>query len=150
MVPALAIVPNDGSLRIEGCPVVICRNLSREEAAAGLSQFYRSQTDHGNGYEWLVFGGVSFGGRPCGFSLCFHRGRLTQVHWGVSLPNAPQAGGWPTREAIDAEIAFVRGILQQSLGRSFVSGEERFPWGIVWATFDSKGFQASAGVRYRC
>lgn len=148
MHPALTFVPSDGSLRIDGCPIVIGPGLSLEDAAAGLTRFYRSAVDHQNGYRWLTFGAVSFGGHPCGFSLCFHQDRLTEVHWGAALPGETTEDGWPTRAAIDTEVQFIREILQKTFNRPFASGQERFPWGLVWSSFDTKGFCASAGVRY--
>jgi len=113
-----------------------------------LATFFRSQTDHGNGYEWLAFHHLTFNAKPCGISLCFHLGKLQEAHFGVALPNAPLEGGWPTREAIDAEISFMRQALAQSFSRSFSTGQEQFSWGVVWSAFDAKGFQASSGIRY--
>lgn len=148
MAPSLSFRPADGSMIIKGHPLIIGPGLPLETVQAGLVPFYRSHVDHGNGYQWLTFAGVEFGGHPCGFSLCFHLGRLTRVHWGVALPDEKVEGGWPTREAIDEEISFVRGILAQAFGRSFATGLERFPWGTAWSVFDAKGFQASAGLCY--
>jgi hypothetical protein len=110
--------------------------------------FYRSRIDHKNGYEWLSFHGVTFGGLPCGFSLCFLHDALTEVHIGVSLPNAELEGGWPTRRAIEEEVVFIRAELGKQLSRSFQTSQERFAWGVVWAMVDSKAFVASAGLRY--
>ncbi len=65
--------------------------------------------------------------------------------WSVQLPNAPMDGGWPTREAIDAEVSFVRDVLANEMSlRTGVT-----PWGAVWSCFDPKGFLASNGLRYR-
>ena len=138
----------DGSLHIEGCRTTIQRSLDRDLAASALSNFYRMAIDHKNGYEWLAFQGVNFGGYPCGFSLGFHLGRLEEIHWNVALPNAEMESGEPTREAIDAEIVFVRKILSDTFARGFSSGQEHFDWGCVWCVFDAKGFQASSGLRY--
>jgi hypothetical protein len=146
--PALSISPDDGSARIAGCALVIAKGLARDVASEQLSRFYRSKIDHRNGYEWLYFHGVSFGAQPCGFGLCFHRGRLIEVHFGVSLPDAKLEEGWPTREASDQEIAFVRAELARQLARTFRTGLEHFSWGLVWSQYDEKGGQASAGLRY--
>ena len=145
---ALSINPVDGSVHIAGCPFVLAKGVAKAVAAEQLSQFYRSKIDHRNGYEWMFFQGAAFGAQPCGFGLCFHDGRLTELHFGVSLPDAPLEDGWPTREAIDQEISFVRGELARQCARTFQSGLEHFSWGVVWAQFDEKGGQASAGVRY--
>jgi hypothetical protein len=146
--PALVIDPTNGSVCIDGCTLVIAAGLTKAMAAAGLSQFYHSNTDHKNGYEWLMFRGVRLGGRPAGFSLCFYLGKLTEIGLGASLPNAKSEGSWPTREAIDEEVAFMREELRHQLDRPFRSGQERFPWGVVWAEFDPTGFIASTGLRY--
>jgi hypothetical protein len=146
--PAFSIGPDDGSVRIGGCSLVLAKGLAREVAAEQLSRFYRSKIDHRNGYEWLFFQGASFGAQPCGFALCFHLGHLTEIHFGVSLPDAKLEGGWPTREAIDREIAFVRRELASQCARTFQSGLEHFSWGIVWSQYDEKGGQATAGLRY--
>jgi hypothetical protein len=70
------------------------------------------------------------------------------MHFAVSLPNAMLENGWPTRATIDQEISFVRKELGKQLGRTFESGQERFPWGVIWSQFDPKGVLASAGLRY--
>lgn len=147
-IPALTICPKNGSIRISGNPAVLAGGMAQDQAVAALATLFCSSVDHKNGYEWFTYGGVSFGGEPCGFGLCFHEGRLTQLSFGVSLPGTKLEGGWPTQEAIDEEIAFVRRELARQLDRPFRSGEERFPWGVAWSQFDPKGFQASAGVRY--
>ena len=148
MLPMFSFSPVDGSVQIEGCPTIINKGLSKDLAASSFSKFYRTSIDHRNGYEWLAFQGVSFGGHPCSFSLGFYMGQLEQIHFGVALPDANIERGWPTRETIDAEITFVRKILANTFARSFSSGQELFGWGGVWSVFDAKGIQASSGVRY--
>ncbi|WP_129646275.1 hypothetical protein [Peristeroidobacter agariperforans] len=148
MTAALTISSSDGSIRIAGCPLVLAKGLRKDVAVAHLSQFHRSNTDHGYGYEWLYFQGTSFGMQPCALGLCFHLDHLTAMQFGVSLPNAVLEDGWPTRETIDQEISFIRKQLAKQLGRTFESGQERFSWGVVWSLFDAKGVQASAGLRY--
>ena len=56
--------------------------------------------------------------------------------------------GWPTRQAIEEELAFMRKALSAQLGIQLGKRDARFPWGRVWSTFDPKGFQASTGLRY--
>lgn len=148
MLPTLTINPVDGSVSISNSPLTLSKGLDRARAFAALRHHYRSNTDHGNGYEWLSFDGVSFGGAPSGFSICFHDHRLTEIHFGVSLPNLKLEDGWPTRQSIDEEVAFVQSELTSQLGRQFTSGQVQFSWGTVWSMFDAKGFLASAGLRY--
>jgi hypothetical protein len=64
------------------------------------------------------------------------------------LPNAKLDGGWPTREAINDEIAFVKEVFRDQLKRKFGDNTEQFKWGVAWSGFDSKGFKATAGIRY--
>lgn len=80
--------------------------------------------------------------------MCFFHHRLCELHWGVSLREDPSDTSWPTREESEREVTFLREILNPMLSRPFSSGDERFPWGVVWASFDPKGGFASAGLRY--
>lgn len=148
--PALLIDPADGSLRIDGCVLTVRPGLDIGRAREEFVSFYRHHTDHRNGFEWLNFGGVSLSGRPASFSLGFHNSVLDDmVLFSVSLPNASMEDGWPTQQAIDDEIAFVRRALAAQLGCTFKRGVAEFSWGSAWALFDPKGFQASAGLRWR-
>lgn len=99
----------------------------------------------GNSYAWLNLQGLTFGGQPAGLALCFHNERLDQASWNVDIPGAALEGGWPTREAIDAEILFVRGVLTAEMGLR----PGKTLWGEIWSDFDAKGFMASNGLRYR-
>jgi len=118
-----------------------------EPAIADLVERTR---DHGNDYEWLYLRGLSFGGQPAALSLCFHLGRLEQAGWSVTLPNEADAGGWPSPGAIEAELAFVRGILAAETGtRHNWKSPMRFEWGEMWSSYDAKADIASHGVRYR-
>lgn len=84
----------------------------------------------------------------CGLALGFHHGTLTEVHLGVALPDTEKNCGWPTRTAIDKEIAFMRKVFHRQLGREFGDRLEAFSWGVAWSGFDPKGFTATAGIRY--
>ena len=101
--------------------------------------------DHGNGFEWLNLDRLTFGGLPAHLSLCFHENLLEQASWSVRLPGAETDDGWPIREAIDAEVAFVLRTLTDEMG--IHTG--LFPWGEIWSRFDAKGFVAANGLRYR-
>ena len=144
----MAIDPSTGAISIDGNSLMLVRGVSINTVRTALSSFYRTHIDHGNGYEWLAFQNLTFWDQPCGLSAGFKDGALVEVNWGVSLPNSPTEVGWPTREAIEQEVCFVRAALSEKLSRSFSSGLEQFPWGTVWSQFDPKGFTASAGVRY--
>lgn len=102
--------------------------------------------DLGNGYEWLSLDDLTFGGQPATLALGFRNGRLEQVSWGVELPDRTfQDDGWPTRESMDAETAFVRATLARDM--DLTPGPTS--WGEIWSDFDAKGVQASNGLCYR-
>ena len=147
MRPSLKIRPNDGAVTL-GSDLVLVQGMDRARIEPLVSAFYKSATDMGNGYKWLMCHEAEFGGEACGFALCFLSDKLVEVHLGVSLPSIELIDGWPTKQAIDQEVNFTRREMQRQLGRTFASGHEKFKWGVVWSQFDPKGFQASAGVRY--
>lgn len=148
MKPALAINPLDGSIRIAGMAFVLCKGSRREDTMSALGPQLRKSTDFGCGYEWLSFHDISLGGQPCVLTLGFHLGQLEDVYFSAELPGAPMDDGWPTRQAIEEELAFMRKALSAQLGIQLGKRDARFPWGRVWSTFDPKGFQASTGLRY--
>lgn len=148
MKPALSIGPLDGSIRIAGMALVLRKDSTREDAMSALGPLLRRSNDFGSGYEWLSFHEVSLGGQPCTFTLGFHLGKLEDAQFSVELPGAPMDEGWPTRQAIEQELAFMRKALSAQLGIQLGKRDARFPWGRVWSTFDPKGFQASTGLRY--
>jgi len=145
---ALQVDANHGSWHLSGRGVVIHAGMSHSTADQTLHAFYRDRIDHGNGYTWSYFHRLQFGGMPCALALGFHHAVLTEVHLSVSLPDAQLESGWPTRAAIDDEIAYVRGVFTQQLGRGFGERSESFDWGVAWSGFDPKAFVASAGIRY--
>lgn len=121
----------------------------RDVVSKALATSIRQQRDHGNGYIWLDIEGILFGDRPCTASLCFYNDKLQQVSWSVSLAGAETEGGWPTREAIDNEIAFARAVIEKQLNVALGGhGEAAFSWGRAWSRFDPKGFLASNGLSY--
>lgn len=140
------IDPHTGSLGIGG--VRLQPSQLKPEIEPHVAALVKGSRDHGNGYDWLYLEGLTFGGQPTSVGLCFHDGRLEQASWSVQFPDAPMDGGWPTRETIDKEIAFVRGILAQQ-GLNVSDHPNKFPWGEAWSSFDAKGFIASNGLRYR-
>ena len=147
MTTSFSIDPDTGSIcigdriRLEPCQ-------SKASTQGQIEDWLVASQDHGNGYDWLHLDGLGFGGQPAALALCFNHGRLEQVSWSVLLPGASMQDGWPTREAIDDEIDFVRAALGE-IGL-MASGKSRtFAWGEVWSDFDPRGFLASHGLRYR-
>lgn len=117
---------------------------TKEAILAEISNLVSHRRGHANGYEWLHLGGLSFGGESATLAICFLDERLEEASWSVQIKDAPMEGGWPTREAIDSEISFVRRTLAKdgiSLGQH--------DWGEVWSSFDAQGFLAANGLRYR-
>ena len=148
--PALTINPKDGSIHIAiaGCNFVIESTFTSDTTAAPLAQLYRSEQVHKNGYVWRTYQGISIEGVSGGLALCFHSGRLTEVHIGASVPTTGTENGWPTRESIELEVNFLKNAFRRQLSRSFQTDLERFSWGSAWAKFEEKGFLASAGISY--
>lgn len=143
MATAFSINSITGSIRI-GEVASIAANQQKVEVVPRVSELITRSRDHGNGHDWLDLRNLAFGGQPAVLSLCFYDGLLKAAAWSVRLPNASTEGGWPTREAIDAEIAFVRQTLaEMGIGVGSVI------WGEVWSSFDPKGFMAANGLRYR-
>lgn len=147
-ISSLTFAKSDGSATISGIAVRLCRGLSRQEALSALAPLFRSALDHGNGHEWLSFNGVSFGGQTCSFALLFRAGSVAEIHFSVMLPDAELESGWPTKRAIESELAFVRRELGAQLCARIGGRGTRFPWGSAWSVFDPKGYQAGSGVRY--
>lgn len=144
----MTIDPATGAVSLYGISLVLKAGLARDVVAAELAAFFRSERDLRNGYVWLELERLSFGGKPAWVSVCFHQGRLSELHWSVSLRDDVSDTSWPTREESDREVAFLRAVLHPMVGRSFASGGETFPWGVMWANFDERGGFAGAGLRY--
>ncbi|HEX4848911.1 MAG TPA: hypothetical protein VFV30_12270 [Novosphingobium sp.] len=144
MTAAFSIDRETGHIRI-GDTVVLCAGEHRATVEPQIIPWLEGSRDHGNGFAWLDLRGLTFGSQPAHLSLCFHGGLLDQASWSVRLADAEMQSGWPTRAAIDAEIAFVHRTLASEMGMA--AGE--LAWGEVWSQFDPKGFLASNGLRYR-
>ncbi|MDQ0250988.1 hypothetical protein J2W22_003052 [Sphingomonas kyeonggiensis] len=143
MAPSFSIDRQTGNIRI-GDTVVLKSGEQRAAVEPQVATLADSSRDHGNGFDWLHLRGLTFGGQPAHLSLCFHDNLLEQASWSVRLPDAETDGGWPTRDAIDAEVAFVHRTLTNEMGIRAGS----LPWGEVWSSFDAKGFLAANGLRY--
>lgn len=148
MTAELTIDPASGAICIgDRLRLVALQEKSNIEALA--SQWLGGLRDLQNGYEWLQLRGLTFGKQPAGLSLCLYERKLVSAHWGVSLPGATIEEGWPTQQAINQEIKFVRRILVAMFQTELTDGGLVFPWGTVWSRFDPKGFCASHGLSYR-
>ena len=143
MVAKLSIARETGCVRIGDLAVLSSRH-AKSAVEQTVGPLVNGSRNHGNGYEWLDLGGLTFGAQPAAVSLCFSSGLLEAMSWNVQLPDAPMESGWPTKEAIDSEVSFVRGVLLQEMGIELGSQ----PWGELWSQFDPQGFMASNGLRY--
>ena len=144
--PAIAIDPRTGAICL-GTDIRLEPFQSRRAIEPLVADLIVQRQDHGNGYEWLYLGGLGFGGHPASLSLCFHGGRLERASWNVMLPGAPLQDGWPTQEAIDAEVDFVRTLLARE-GLALDGGSRSCAWGSLWSEYDPRAGLASHGLRY--
>jgi hypothetical protein len=144
MSPALFIDRATGCVRI-GSSVVLQAHQTKADVETQARNLVAGSQDHGNGYEWIRLRGLTFGGQPATLMLYFHNDMLKQIAWSVQLHGAPMEGGWPTQEAIDNELTFVR----ETLDRDMSIREGSTPWGEIWSHFDAKGFMAANGLSYR-
>lgn len=148
MPPFIHVDSEDGSVKLPELGLALGKGLPQSSVELMLADFWKGARDHGNGYSWVNFSGLTFGGAPCGLAVGFHHSALTQSFLSVFLPDMELEDGWPTREAIDKEIAFVRKTLWDQLGRKFGDKTENFTWGVAWCSYDPKAGVASSGVRY--
>ena|SRR5271154_3657329 len=148
MVPELSISGINGSIQIAGCAIFLAKGISKDAVLVGMSAFCRSLSGIKSDDEWLKYSGVNFGGLPCEIFLQFGKQSLIEVSLSVTMPGATLEGGWPTREDIDQEISFMRGMLSNQLGRSFEVGIQEFPWGVAYSVFEERGFCVNSGLRY--
>jgi hypothetical protein len=144
MNPAITICSETGKVHI-GDAVVLESYQKRTQIEPLVAEWLSGERDHGNGYAWLYLRKLTFGGQPATLSICFHDGQFEAADWSVQLPDAPMKTGWPTREAINNELAFVRATLLKEM--SISPGQQT--WGEVWSDFDQKAFMAGNGLRYR-
>lgn len=143
MAKAFSIHRDTGGLIIEGHETLEAGQ-SMASVVAQMADLAGGTRDLGNGYAWLSLRGLSFGGEPASLSLCFHEGMLEQVSWGVALPHAPMEEGWPTQQASESEVAFIRRVLERDMDIRVGP----MPWGEVYSRFDPKSFMAVSGLRY--
>lgn len=143
MAPSFSIDEQTGDIRI-GDTIVLKSGEQRAAAELQVATLADRSRDHGNGFSWLHLRGLTFGGQPAHLSLYFYDNLLDKASWSVRLPNAEMDGGWPTRDAIYAEVAFVHHTLIDEMGIRAGS----LPWGEAWSRFDAKGFSADNGLRY--
>jgi hypothetical protein len=144
----ISIDPRTGTMSFAGLSAQIQAGALRDNVATELAFFLYSNRDHGNGYEWLYFRGLAFGGKPATVSVCFLKGEARKIHWDVWTRSSPGDASWPSRRETDGEIAFVRDALSKMLSRPFSAGTEVFSWGEAWCVYDERDDCASSGLRY--
>jgi hypothetical protein len=144
----MSIDPETGVMSFAGLSAQIQAGAGRDKVATELAPFLFSNLDHRNGYEWLYFRGLAFGGKPATLSVCFLNGAASKIHWDVWPQTGPGDPPWPSRKKTDGEVAFVRDALSKMLSRPFSPGTELFSWGEVWCVYDDRDDCASSGLRY--
>ena len=88
----------------------------------------REVRDMRTGYFWHDFAGAVFADRRCWLSVCTLG--VTIVHIQIKFRREGQKGpGWTDHSAVLGDIALGRAAFAAMLGKSFATGEERFPWG---------------------
>lgn len=92
---------------------VIDSTLTSDRAVSMLGPFYLAELDHGNGYIWRSYSGVSINGVPGSFALCFYAGRLTEAHVGLSISNEATNNVWPSHESVERDVGVLRRSLMQ-------------------------------------
>ena len=147
--PELTFTVETGDLQIGGLIGAISSNDRKANVEGLLGDRLRDQLDHGNGYAWLYFDRLAFGARPCGLGVCFHHDLTVGLMWSVSMIDFTLRPPYRSREEVETEIAFVRGVLAAQLNRTFEKGFEDFPWGRVGCSYDDKsGGIAHSFVHY--
>ena len=149
MATPFSIDGRTGALRL-GC-VTLGPGAGKSDVERRLAHLVRGSRDMRTGYEWLDLAEVTFGGQPASLGLCFHHGRLCSLGWNVALPGASKAPeGWPTRQSIDNEVAFVRSVLARDIGFDPKSTyPTEFEWGSVVSVYNDREGVARNAVLYR-
>jgi hypothetical protein len=143
----ISIEPKTGAVSI-GSALVLTPRGSIPPAIPSKVLKLRAIRDMHTGYVWHDFEGASFAGKPCILRVCILGNCITRVS--LDFLQAEHSGPlWADRAEVMRQIAIARFALSGMLGRSFVNGAERFPWGSAHAGYDDKsGGVPSIGFRY--
>lgn len=145
---SLTISRVDGTISIDSIDYAIGKGTSKSVVESEFARLNKSHIEHGNGYEWITLGGISFGGIPSCLSLCFFLDAVQQVQIGVSILDVECADNWATRASSEREVEAVCRELGKQLDCDFSSGQVTFSWGTVWSVFDERSCHPSSGLRY--
>lgn len=145
----LKINKTDGSLTIKNFPIVIKKDLTKEDASKILTPIYRSTIDYKNGKEWLFFEEIEFSECPCNLGLYFVDGLLKQIRISITPPDVNRTqGGWSSDESINQAVLLTLIELRIQLAKPFKEGKEIFEWGEIWCIPDLKRSEMDAGIKY--
>jgi hypothetical protein len=151
----MTIARSNGTVRLswagqETSDVELVRAMPLPLAESALQPWRPVTDDKGNGYLWLgLREPVNLDAMPAWISLCFHRGRLAMVTFGVALPDDELEEDWPTEATSKRQVAFIRNALGRQLKERIRDRGVEYPWGRVYSSFDMRGFMASSGVTYK-
>ena len=123
------------------CGVLISSKL-KEEDVSGV--YDKNKRDMKNGYVWYYLPGTEIGGESVVFSLCFHKGIIESFNADIKSPELYGASWNDWSEEKEIDRAKDTQIWLRSVGCKI----GKYPWGKVWAGYDSKGGSSKAGVRY--
>lgn len=118
----------------------ISRDLLEAEVAsiAGVGR-----RDMGTGCVWYSLPKLSSGCYHISMSLCFQSGSLDSIS--IALDDPDSGSGWSdwSEEKERTRVDQTKALLTAQ-----ACPPGTYPWGEVWAAYDSKGGFGSAGVRY--
>ena len=99
--------------------------------------------DMGTGYVWYALPILMYGRVRISMSLCFQSGSLDSISIALNDPDSGSRwSDWSEKE--ERTRADLMEVWLTAQG--YPTGS--YPWGEVWAAYDSKGGSGSAGIRY--
>lgn len=144
----LTIALENGAAQIDGFQQPLLAGLSIAIARSELDPVLHRHRDHGNGFEWLDFHRLAFGGWPCRLSACFQEGYLVDMIWWISR-TWPYDDPWPSERELSEQLETLRRTLQAQLLRPFQGASERFVWGDVRPHYQYQTGAAQVALRYQ-
>jgi hypothetical protein len=121
--------------------LTICRTLSPSDVENIDSVKKR---DIGNGYCWFDFPISEIEGSKVAISLCFNERTLEMLILALANPDL-YGGSWDDWSEAKERLC-AKDTESWLRSKGFHTGT--FPWGVIWAGYDSKGGSGSAAIRY--
>ena len=100
----------------------------------------------GNGYKWLDIKNIQIDNQYFIMSLCFIKGKLSQLTMVINDKPFNLNSGWDTwsEKAEKEKLKKFENWLNKELDK-----ERKFNWGEVWANYDPRGDSSSIGIKYK-